>query len=173
MNKTIFSILLISLIFNAKINAQESLEMTEELNKEFIDEHNQWRKDVGTAPLEWSDELAQYASEWGMELGKKCDMKHRPHSGKWKQIHGENIFWTSAPQVTPKYVVDSWGSEIKYYKKPKPIDDDFVKYGHYTQVVWKDTKKVGCAIIECKGNKGIIVICNYDPSGNWDGETAY
>ncbi len=172
MNKIFFSLFLIPLIFNAKINAQESLKMTEELKKEFIEEHNQWRKDVGVPPLEWSEKLAQYASEWGMEIGKKCDMKHRPYSGKWEQLYGENIYWTSAPSVATKDVVDAWGSEIKYYKKPKPIDDDFVKYGHYTQVVWKDTKKVGCAIIKCKKG-GTIVICNYDPSGNWDGQTAY
>ena len=61
-----------------------------------LDFHNKVRKDVGTVPLKWSAELAQYAQAWADNLANTgCDMKHRPNSGEWKQIHGENIFWGS------------------------------------------------------------------------------
>jgi hypothetical protein len=33
----------------------------------------------------WADELASSG----------CMMKHRPHSGKWEQEYGENIYWCS------------------------------------------------------------------------------
>ena len=43
--------------------------------------------------------------------------------------------------------------------------------GHYTQVVWKNTKLVGCGIASC-GNSEIWV-CNYSPPGNYVGERPY
>ena len=43
--------------------------------------------------------------------------------------------------------------------------------GHYTQIVWKNTKKVGCAMIECNGTS--TWVCQYDPPGNWVGQKPY
>ncbi len=40
-------------------------------------------------------------------------------------------------------------------------DPNFDKYGHFTQVVWKNTTKIGCA----SGQYGTV--CNYSPWGNW------
>jgi hypothetical protein len=49
--------------------------------------------------------------------------------------------------------------------------------GHFTQVVWKDTKEMGIAYAlydqtDSKGNvwHKIAVICDYSPSGNYRGE---
>ncbi|KAI7979322.1 hypothetical protein LOK49_Contig397G00006 [Camellia lanceoleosa] len=39
--------------------------------------------------------------------------------------------------------------------------------GHYTQVVWADTQKVGCASATCNHELGILFICSYDPTGNY------
>src|SRR5262249_32269949 len=62
-----------------------------------LEYHNKVRKEVGSPPLEWSVELSAYAQAWAEHLAKnnKCKMQHRPHEGKWKQVHGENIFWGS------------------------------------------------------------------------------
>ena len=43
--------------------------------------------------------------------------------------------------------------------------------GHYTQIVWETTQKVGCAKIQCDGFD--LWVCNYDPPGNWVGEKPY
>lgn len=43
--------------------------------------------------------------------------------------------------------------------------------GHYTQVVWANTKRVGCAAAECR-NGGTFVVCSYDPPGNMDGRAS-
>jgi len=152
-------------------HGQELVKLTDAQRKEFIDVHNKWRSDVGTAPLKWNEDIAKYAGEWALRLGKDCKMEHRPSDGKWKRIYGENIYWISISTVSPKDVVDAWGSEIQYYKKPVPIKAGQA-YGHYTQLVWKNTTEVGCAIATCK-KEGAIVVCNYDPPGNWLGETAY
>lgn len=162
-------IILICLV--AESSAQELVKLSGEQRQEFIDVHNQWRANVGTKPLEWNNDLAKYAAEWAMQLTKKCQMEHRPTEGKWKRIYGENLYWISTSSASPKHAVDSWGSEIQYYKKPAPIKSPN-KYGHYTQMVWKNTTEVGCAIAVCKEG-GTLVVCNYDPPGNWLGETAY
>jgi len=69
----------------------------------------------------------------------------------------------------PKDVVDSWGNEIENYN----YEDNSCSgvCGHYTQIVWATTKKVGCAKIKCDGND--IWVCNYDPPGNWVGQKPY
>jgi pathogenesis-related protein 1 len=43
--------------------------------------------------------------------------------------------------------------------------------GHYTQIVWRNTKAVGCAV----GGKGAreVWVCDYDPPGNYVGQRPY
>ena len=40
-----------------------------------------------------------------------------------------------------------------------------LKTGHFTQVVWKDTRQLGCGVAMCDG--GEIWVCNYSPPGNF------
>ncbi len=160
------------LLIAGNVFSQNIVKLNQDQKDEFVREHNKWRADVGTSDLIWSEELASYSAKWAEELGKKCKMKHRPNSGKWEQLYGENIYWTSAPTATPKQSTDAWGEEIEFYPKSVPFDYPN-KYGHYTQMVWRNTKRVGCAIVECGDDKGVIIVCNYDPSGNWMEQKAY
>jgi pathogenesis-related protein 1 len=41
--------------------------------------------------------------------------------------------------------------------------------GHYTQVVWRDSVRLGCAKVQCN-NGGKFIGCNYDPPGNVIGQ---
>jgi pathogenesis-related protein 1 len=47
--------------------------------------------------------------------------------------------------------------------------------GHYTQVVWRNTQRVGCGYSTCQsqGYTFEIWVCNYDPPGNFIGQTPY
>ncbi|GHM98674.1 hypothetical protein WSM22_01640 [Cytophagales bacterium WSM2-2] len=138
-----------------------------------LDFHNKVRKDVGCPPLEWSAELAMYAQAWADNLAKEdCKMKHRPREGKWKQIHGENIYWGSASYFTALNASENWYSEIKVYKHVPITAENFHPIGHYTQMVWKTTTKVGLGQAVCK-NGETIVVGNYDPPGNYIGQKAY
>ncbi|CAK9327998.1 unnamed protein product [Citrullus colocynthis] len=44
--------------------------------------------------------------------------------------------------------------------------------GHYTQVVWKDSIRIGCAKANCRTG-GAFIVCNYDPHGNIIGQRPY
>jgi len=134
--------------------------------------HNKARAEVGAGPLSWSKNLAVYAQKWAVHLAlTTCGLEHRPETGEWRQEHGENLFLGTADYYGAADAVGAWVSEKKYYKGGILTSSNWHASGHYTQVVWKDTKQVGCAKIACKGN--IIVVCNYDPPGNFLGQKPY
>jgi len=43
--------------------------------------------------------------------------------------------------------------------------------GHYTQMIWRNTTEVGCAVAERDDRQ--ILVCRYSPPGNVRGEMAY
>ena len=43
--------------------------------------------------------------------------------------------------------------------------------GHYTQMIWKNTTGVGCAL--ATGRAWDVLVCRYDPPGNYMGEAPY
>jgi hypothetical protein len=98
-------------------------------------------------------------------------MNHRPKSGKWKQRYGENLFIGTAGRYGVADAVQAWASEKKYYRGQTLDPSSWYDSGHYTQIVWKNTKYIGCAKTECGGK--IIVVCNYDPPGNVLGQKPY
>jgi pathogenesis-related protein 1 len=134
--------------------------------------HNKARAEVGVGPLSWSKNLATYAQKWAVHLAlTKCGLEHRPDTGEWRQEHGENLFMGTAGYYGVADAVKGWVDEKKYYKGGTLTSGNWHASGHYTQVVWKDTRQLGCAKVACKGN--IIVVCNYDPPGNFLGEKPY
>lgn len=142
--------------------------------KEYVERHNYWRSQLGIAPVKWSDELAKFAQAWANELGRQnCKMEHRPSNGQWKQMYGENIFWASGFVPSPKDVVDSWAAERKDYNhNTQECKGGWYPCGHYTQVIWEKSTQIGCASFKCKDGS-VVVVCNYNPPGNYSGEKAY
>lgn len=162
MNGWVFCFLLAaqSLVLN------QDPQVTTEDRKVLIERHNYWREQVGIGPLEWSDELAQVAAKWGAQLKrKKCDFSHSDYP------YGENLWMGTTGYYTVTDVVDSWANERLDYNYEKNKCRRGKMCGHYTQIVWANTKKVGCAKVECDGNT--IWVCEYDPPGNWVGEKPY
>lgn len=166
--KLLFSILLINFSFN-QIVAQTGSQLTEQQAQEVLDFHNQARAEVSVPELIWSVELSQYAQQWADDLAKSgCEMEHREVSD-----FGENLYWTSSGnESSPLDASKAWHSEIDYYKD-KPINkNNLRKVGHYTQMVWNNTQKVGMGAAICNDGQ-MIIVANYDPPGNYLGEKAY
>ena len=134
---------------------------------ELLSRHNFYRKQVDAPALKWSDSLADYAQEWANHLAKHCEMKHRPDADGL----GENIYWTSGER-TAKQVVDYWAQEEELFNHRRPVYKSGKGYGHYTQIIWRETKYMGGAAANCK-HGGQIWVCNYDPPGNWEDERVY
>lgn len=133
-----------------------------------LERHNFWRADVGVnEKLEWSEEMADLAADWAQKLKhKNCGFEHRPNSK-----FGENLFKGTTGYYGADDVIDAWASEKADYNYNRNKCKVGKMCGHYTQIVWKTTEKVGCAKIECDGYD--LWVCNYDPPGNWVGEKPY
>jgi len=140
--------------------------------RQLLASHNRAREEVGLSPLVWSNVLAAYAQKWADHLASTSGlMEHRPHSGRWKQEHGENLFMGTAGYYGVADAVIAWEREKNAYHG-RVIDQSNVHdCGHYTQLIWKNTKRIGCAKVRCEDH--IIVVCNYDPPGNVLGQTPY
>lgn len=80
--------------------------------------------------------------------------------------YGENIYWISGGSPSGESVTDSWYGEIKDYNFARPGFG--MKTGHFTQVVWKDSKEIGCGVAKSRRG-GTYVVCNYNPPGNYQG----
>jgi hypothetical protein len=83
--------------------------------------------------------------------------------------HGENLFMISGGSVTPAEVVQTWVAERGDYNPDANTCAGVC--GHYTQVVWRTTRGVGCGMA-FDGYRQVWV-CEYDPPGNVAGVRPY
>jgi uncharacterized protein YkwD len=123
--------------------------------------HNQVRARHCAPPLRWSAPLASSAQRWANTLRDRgCALGHSGGS------HGENLAAATAGMLDAAAVVGMWYDEGKRYSFRS--GGFSMKTGHFTQVVWRDTKEVGCGRSECNGLD--VWICQYDPPGNVEGQ---
>jgi pathogenesis-related protein 1 len=130
----------------------------------FLDGHNKARAEVGVPPLKWNNTVAAYARKYANTRIADCNLEHS--DGPYGECIAEGYGNLRAADA-----VRMWAGEKQYYdhKSNKCIGGEC---GHYTQVVWRDTKYLGCAKVKCH-NGWMFVTCNYDPPGNYDGESPY
>lgn len=94
-------------------------------------------------------------------------------SSGYPEYVGENIYGTSGTATGPGAVA-SWMNEKPNYDYATNKCAAGKVCGHYTQVVWKNTTKLGCALSTCAGLKyKSSVVCDYAPGGNFNGEKPY
>ena len=126
--------------------------------------HNAVRQRVGVQQLAWSESLAAFAQEWADYLATHEQFLHRPNSR-----YGENLFKITGARTTPAKVVSNWADEAKNYDYSSNTCRSVC--GHYTQIVWRDSKRVGCAA--ARSGRTEVWVCNYDPPGNFIGRRPY
>jgi uncharacterized protein YkwD len=134
------------------------------LSHQMLEAHNAVRSRVGVPPLAWSNQLAARAQDWANYLLAKRQFFHRPNSR-----FGENLFEVRGAAATPAEVVDDWASESREYNHRSNLCRGVC--GHYTQIVWRNTQEVGCAV--ARAGEREVWVCNYSPPGNWVGERPY
>ncbi|KKK23748.1 hypothetical protein AOCH_000664, partial [Aspergillus ochraceoroseus] len=137
---------------------------------------NTYRAAHNASNLVWNDTLSSYAQDWA----QAC---------KWKHSHGpygENLAYGYA---NASAAVEAWGDECLKYNFEEPTGFTEAT-GHFTQLVWRATKEVGCAAVDCgyasndekddddddrekrssddgvPRAQGWYVVCEYTPAGN-------
>jgi pathogenesis-related protein 1 len=149
--------------------AQTGSAFTEEEADALVTEHNDARDQVGVKQrVTWSKDLAKSAQEWANRIAETGKFEHRPE-GKY----GENLAAGQAERYGTREAAATWLKEKRVYDAGKR---ELQQVGHYTQMVWSRTTRIGAgkAVIKAGPMKGwTIVVCNYDPPGNVRGEKPY
>jgi len=129
-------------------------------NSVFLDAHNAVRNRHSAQALRWSGDLANKAGFWA----DRCQLEH---SGGVlsPSPYGENIA-AGTGRFTINDAVSTFIDDGAQYNSSNP------SYLRFTQVVWKSTTELGCAVSECRNLFGpdsgtsIITVCLYNPPGN-------
>jgi hypothetical protein len=104
-----------------------------------VDAHNQWRSRFNSPGLVWDGGLATLAQDWADQLAASGQFDHLPNNQ-----FGENIFMGTSGAFPANAVVDDWGSEQANYDIPSLTCAPGAVCGHFTQLVWSKTARVGC-----------------------------
>jgi hypothetical protein len=88
---------------------------------------------------------------------------------------GENLWAGTRGYYTPEAMVNAWIREKRFFR-PGTFPDNSTTgkvedIGHYTQVVWRATREVGCA--EAASANEDILVCRYAEAGNYRGEQPF
>ncbi|MET0287090.1 MAG: CAP domain-containing protein [Polyangiales bacterium] len=160
----------------------------------FTAAHNRARAKVSSepplAPLAWSNEIALVAQAYAEQLASTCldTLTHSNARNGW----GENLasFGVQGgtglePNGSAAGTVELWESELACYTfgpfqsgtnaTCSAACERFGGCGHYTQLVWRSTQRVGCGVASCTagGWRRSYWVCNYDPAGNYNGQEPY
>lgn len=132
-----------------------------------LNTHNSERKLVGNSDLIWDNSLEEFAANWASTLAYRDNgLSHRPNNR-----YGENCYWTGAKEIQPEEAILAFNEEKHDYNYGPVTASNYTVTGHYTQVIWYRTTRVGCAAVTA--SSGIFVVCNYDPPGNLIGDYPY
>ena len=140
--------------------------------------HNTVRASVGVAPLVWDPDLAVVAQAWADgcvdEDSPTGLIDHNPgRSNNYPGYVGENVYGTGATP-TAQRAVDVWAAEAADYDYESNTCAPGKICGHYTQVVWAATERLGCGVSQCANlTYGGTIVCNYSPGGNAGGARPY
>jgi hypothetical protein len=151
------------------LKAEALLALTSE-ERAWLRAHNAARRDFGSAPLQWSPRLSHEAYRWARRLAREERLRHS--STRERGETGENLWLGTAGHFTPEQMVAHLIDERRYFK-PGTFPNvsrtgNWADVGHYTQIVWQDTREVGCA--KARGRRFDVLVCRYYPGGNVIGQ---
>ncbi|CAH1113368.1 unnamed protein product [Psylliodes chrysocephalus] len=172
-------------------NARQ-ISLTNEDIRNIVDQHNSLRNKVATGrqtsqpsasnmnALNYNRELAYIAQC----LTNKCKFAHDKcrKTAKYSWV-GQNLFikWFQGTPGNKKDVIrsaiDSFYNEVKDFNPSwiNSYNNHGKMVGHYSQLVWANTKEVGCSLTYYidKGQNTYLMACNYGPGGNFIGQSVY
>ena len=145
----------------------------DQFDGQLLAEQNAERERVGVPRLEWSGKLAADAQEWADQLAREGDLRHAPRAANPDE--GENLWMGGKGYYGAEAMIDTFLAEKTAYRPgtfPQiSATGHWEDVGHYSQIVWRNTRQVGCAV--ARGQDMDFLVCRYLPAGNWKGEVAF
>ncbi|XP_048203803.1 peptidase inhibitor 16 [Perognathus longimembris pacificus] len=141
-----------------------------------VELHNLYRAQVAPPAsnmrlMRWDEELAAFAKAYA----QKCIWGHNKERGR----RGENLFAITDEGLDVPLAVEEWHQERQHYNLSAAACEPGQVCGHYTQVVWSKTERIGCGSHFCETLQGVeetnihLLVCNYVPPGNVKGQRPY
>ncbi|MBN8850091.1 MAG: serine protease [Sphingomonas sp. 67-36] len=144
------------------------------LRHTMLDGQNAERARLGLPPLAWDEDLATAARGYAGEMARTGRFAHAEQpQGPGRQ--GENLWTGTRAAYRYDEMLGHWLAERRFYVDlPTPGFSTTGRWqdaSHYSQIVWRATQRVGCAMVSNRGND--FLACRYLPPGNVVGQTAY
>lgn len=146
-----------------KMSTVESQINMNEIIKKSLNTHNEYRKRHKAPPLVMDNTMSKMAQTFANTLIKSSKMYHSDDKLNGVKL-GENIYKCWGCKLTGKEFVDSWYNEVNKYDWK--VGGYQKGCGHFTQVVWKKSQKLGLGVA-AGDNRTFIVVANYLPAGNF------
>ncbi|CAG9559790.1 unnamed protein product [Danaus chrysippus] len=176
----------------------EKLLKTEKDKQDILDKINQRRNKVASGDIrslppaanmlkmEWNEQLEISAQRWADQCFNSSVIERRDIcTDLVNETVGQNVatIYGEAPGLTISSLVDIWymellnmNSSIISRYRPSSLTR-LSEYDNFTQLVWAETNKAGCAAVkfkESEGNETVYrLVCNFAPSGNRFGDSVY
>ena len=137
--------------------------------------HQAERAAVGVPAMAWDEGLATDAARWAAHLARTHSFEHEDEVSDDPDVEGENLWMGTRGAWSPAGMVAAWADEKRDFR-PGTFPNvsrtgDLADVGHYTQMVWRDTGRVGCAIASDK--RMDYLVCRYAQTGNVEGDRVY
>ena len=137
------------------------------LRQAMLNDQNAARAAAGATPLAWSDTLAADALAYARRMAASGRFEHAEQpQGPGRE--GENLWTGTRGAYSYDEMVGHWVAERKdVVDLPVPSSSRtgrFGDVGHYTQIVWRATTQVGCAMASNATDD--YLVCRYSPPGN-------
>lgn len=131
--------------------------------------HNAERSRAGVAPLVWDNALGAAAAVYAQQMALTSRFAHSDRKGR--PGIGENLWMGSRGAYSLETMVGGWSSERRWFRAgifPNVSrTGNWADVGHYTQMIWPATTRVGCALASTARTD--YLVCRYANKGNVDG----
>jgi uncharacterized protein YkwD len=133
---------------------------------------NAERRSLGLRPMRWDPQLAAAASTYANEMAATGEWGHSDDEDRPDQ--GENLWMGTRGAYTAEEMVGDWIAEKKVFRAGVFPDvsstGNWADVGHYTQIVWADTDRIGCGLGSSSDDD--YLVCRYAHAGNVMGEAV-
>ena len=154
----------------AAVSAHAERPQAHSVEAVWLEAHNAERAEFGVAPLAWSAALTAQAKDYADVLAQSNRLQHSRYEERRGQ--GENLWMGTRGYYSPADMIRSFADEKRHFKSgtfPQVSrTGNWGDVGHFTQIVWADTREVGCAV--AAGPQYDVLVCRYWPAGNVVGQ---
>ncbi|MEG3182320.1 CAP domain-containing protein [Sphingomonas sp. LT1P40] len=135
--------------------------------------HNTARASARVPELIWDDALARDAEGYAKELARRGKFEHSKQP-RGNPPQGENLWTGTRGAYRYDEMAQHWIDERRHFVNAAIPNvsrtGKFADVGHYTQIVWRGTTRVGCGFASNKRDD--YLVCRYLAAGNVWGQKA-